>query len=72
MIPPMSLSGQVFSVILSWMAKRSLASSGLSCCPVVVPRAAVTEWYCSTGKKVQHGAEAFTDIISLIIALSPE
>jgi len=24
------------------------------------------------GKKVQHGAEAFTDIISLIIVLSPE
>jgi hypothetical protein len=39
---------------------------------IVVPGAAVTDRYCSTGKKVQHGAEAFTDIISPIIALFPE
>jgi hypothetical protein len=34
--------------------------------------AAVTDGTVRQAKKVQHGAEAFTDIISLIIALSPE
>jgi hypothetical protein len=61
------------------MAKHSLASSGLSCCPVVVlivvivvPRGGCNGVVLFYREKVQHGAEAFTDIISLIIALSPE
>jgi hypothetical protein len=61
---------QVLSVIHSWMAKQP-SIVWLVCCLIVVSGCNGPVLF-DSGKKVQHGAEAFTDIISLIIALSPE